>query len=161
MPISSYLRSLRSLVGSRMLLLPGVAAVIRNESGAVLLMHRADDGCWGLPAGGLDPGENPADAIVREVYEETGLNVVPERILGVFGGRKFRHTYPNGDEVEYTTVVFGCRVVDGELAPQDGEALDLRYFAPAEMPPLVAPYPKSLFEFPERGEVMFDHGSHA
>jgi ADP-ribose pyrophosphatase YjhB (NUDIX family) len=156
MPISDYLRSLRSQVGSRLLLLPGVSAVIRDDSGAVLLMHREDDGCWGLPAGGLEPGETPAEAIVREVYEETGLNVVPERILGVFGGRKFRHTYPNGDEVEYTTVVFGCRVVGGELAPQDGEALDLRYFAPDEMPSLVAPYPKSLFQFPERNDVIFE-----
>ncbi|MCC2668098.1 MAG: hydrolase [Armatimonadetes bacterium] len=158
MPISDYLRSLRRLVGDRLLLLPGVAAVIRDETGAILLMHRADDGCWGLPAGGMEPGETPAETIVREVFEETGLNVVPERVLGVFGGRQFRHTYPNGDEVEYTTVVFGCRIVGGSLAPQDGEALDLRYFPPDAMPPLVAPYPEALFREADRPEARFDDG---
>src|SRR5918992_2814738 len=136
MPISTYLRELRAVVGPRLLLLPGVAALVRDEAGRVLLMRRADDGRWGLPAGAIDPGESPAEAIAREVREETGLVVRPTRVAGVFGGAGFRHRYPNGDEAEWTVTVFECEVVGGVLAPQDGEALELRYFATEDAPAL-------------------------
>jgi 8-oxo-dGTP pyrophosphatase MutT (NUDIX family) len=146
MPISSWLRELRAVVGRRLLLLPGVAAIVRDGAGRVLFMRRADDGRWGLPAGAIDPGESPAEAVVREVREETGLVVRPMRVAGVFGGAGYRHRYPNGDEVEWTVAVFDCDVVGGELAARDGEALELRYFAPEEAPALQLPYPRSLFE---------------
>ncbi|HEX2188361.1 MAG TPA: NUDIX domain-containing protein [Longimicrobiaceae bacterium] len=145
MPISPHVRALRAAVGTRLLLLPGVAAVVRDAHGAVLVHRRSDDGRWSLPAGAVEPGESPAQAVVREVREETGLVTVPERVLGVFGGEGFRHTYPNGDEVEYTVVVFACRVVGGELAALDGEALELRWFPPEAMPPLGLRYPPELF----------------
>jgi ADP-ribose pyrophosphatase YjhB (NUDIX family) len=148
MPISDYLRELRALVGPRLLLLPGVAAVVRDASGRVLFMRRADDGRWGLPAGAVDPGESPADAIVREVREETGLVVRPTRVAGVFGGRRFRHRYPNGDEAEYVVTVFDCAVAGGALASRDGEALELRYFPPEHAPTLTLPYPRALFGRP-------------
>ncbi len=85
---------------------------------------------------------------MREVREETGLVVRPARVVGVFGGASYRHHYPNGDEVEWTVAVFDCDVAGGELAPRDGEALELRYFAPEEAPSLQLPYPRSLFERP-------------
>jgi len=146
MPISDYLRDLRRVVGSRLVLLPGVAALVRDDEGRVLLMRRADDGRWGLPAGAIDPGESPAEAVAREVREETGLVVRAARVAGVFGGRGFRHRYPNGDEAEYTVVVFDCEVTGGELRSDDGEALELRYFAPAEIPELQVAYPRALFD---------------
>ena len=59
--------------------------------GVSLLQRRNDDGSWSLPAGAIDPGEGPAQAVVREAYEETGLHVVPEKVAGVFGGEGFRH----------------------------------------------------------------------
>lgn len=155
MAISSYVRGLRELVGSRLLLLPGVAAVVRDGDGHVLMIHRSDDGRWGLPAGAIDPGESPADAVVREVREETGLMVTPERLLGVFGGGDFRHTYPNGDEAEYTVMVFECGVVGGELRPADGEAAGLEYFAPDRMPRLSLPYPPELFRADTTRRTVF------
>ncbi len=112
MPVSDYIRNLRTHVGHALLLLPGVAAVIHNAAGAVLLVRRADDGEWGLPAGAIDPGECPAQAVVREVWEETGLRVRPVRVIGVFGGEPLlRTTYPNGDQCEYTVIVYFCEVV--------------------------------------------------
>jgi 8-oxo-dGTP pyrophosphatase MutT (NUDIX family) len=151
MPISTYLRELRGMLGPQLLLMPGVAAIVRDASERVLFMHRADDGRWGLPAGAIDPGESPAQAIVREVREETGLVVRPARVAGVFGGAGFRHRYPNGDEVEWTVTVFECDIVGGALAPQDGEALDLRYFSADEAPTLQLPYPRALFDRPSAG----------
>lgn len=142
MPISDHLRELRGLVGSRLLLLPAVAAILRDDRGRVLF-QRAETG-WGLPAGGIEPGESPAEAVVREVYEETGLRVRPERIVGVFGGRAFRVRYPNGDEVEYTAVVFECVVVGGRLEAVDGESLELRWFDVDEAPALPLGLPTDL-----------------
>lgn len=145
MPISDYLREVRRVVGTRLLLLPGVAGIVRDDDGRVLFIRRADDGRWGLPAGGIEPGESPAHAIAREVHEETGLVVRPARITGVFGGPGFRHRYGNGDEVEWTVVVFECEVIGGVLAPLDGEAVELRYFSPNEAPQLQLAYPRELF----------------
>src|SRR3954467_948760 len=117
MPISAYLRDLRAVLGARLLLLPGVAAIVRDAEERVLFIRRADNGRWGLPAGAIDPGETPAEAVAREVREETGLVVRATRIAGVFGGAGFRVHYENGDEAEYTVVVFDCEVVGGALVP--------------------------------------------
>jgi len=155
MPISEYLRELRALVGTRLLLLPGVAALVRDEKGHVLFIRRSDDGRWGLPAGGIEPGESPAIAVRREVAEETGLIVLPTRIAGVFGGPGFRHRYGNGDEVEWTVTVFECKSIGGALAPVDGEAVELRYFAPNEAPELQLAYPRRLFASPPK-QSLFD-----
>ena len=82
--ISDYLHDLRAKIGHDLLLTPGVAAVILNDAGHVLLQRRSDDGEWGLPGGAMEPGEEPAESLVREVREETALEVVPERIVGVY-----------------------------------------------------------------------------
>jgi len=144
MPISDYVRELRECVGTRLLLLPGVTGIVRDEQGRVLLMRRADNGFWGFPAGAIDPGETPAQAVEREVREETGLHVRATRVAGVFGGAGFRLRYENGDEAEYTVIVFECEVVGGKLEAVDGEALELRYFTPEEAPELLLAYPREL-----------------
>jgi mutator protein MutT len=156
MPISDYLRELRLVVGRRLLLVPGVAAVIHDEGGQVLVERRSDDGTWGLPAGAVDPGETPAAAVVREVREETGLVVVPERVLGVFGGTRMRTRYPNGDEAEYTVVVFACRAVGGRLAAVDGEALELVFVPAALAASRIAKYPAALFAAAPGASPLFD-----
>ena len=156
MGISDYLRGLRASVGSELLLLPSVAGIVRDAGGRVLLQRRADDGTWGLPAGAIDPGEAPARAVVREVWEETGLLVEPERVAGVFGGADgFRFTYPNGDRVEVTVIVFDCRVVGGALGGRDDETVGLAYFEPDAIPALKADYPRELFARPETERALF------
>jgi mutator protein MutT len=135
--------------------MPGVGAIIRNEAGEVLFLKRSDNGLWDLPAGAIDPGETPAQAIVREVREETGLIVEPMAIAGVFGGGGFRLTYDNGDVVEYTVVVFECRIIAGKLGGLDDEAVELRYLGANERPPLHAPFPDALFDSPGSHPVLF------
>lgn len=142
MGISPYVRELRGLIGTRLLLLPAVAALVRDGEGRILLQRRADDGRWNLPAGGIDPGESPDQAVVREVREETGLEVRATRVAGVFGGPgAFHHRYGNGDEVEFTAIVFECEIVGGALQGDGDETAELGWFPLAERPPLSIEYP--------------------
>jgi len=160
-PISAYLTGIRAKVGHRLLALPGVAAIIRDPEGRVLLQQRSDDGKWDLPGGAIDPGEPPALTLVREVREETGLIVRPVRLAGVFGGTSlFRMVYPNQDEVEYTDLVFDCAAIGGQLNVDEDETLALQYFAPADIPltnSLLNRYPPELFAWPPiRLEAWFE-----
>jgi mutator protein MutT len=145
MAISPYLKKLRDHVGTDLLLTCAVAAIVRNEAGQILFQRRTDDGQWSLPAGSLDPGETPAAGIVREVREETGLEVEPIGIIGVFGGEAFRHRYPHGDVTEYVAVVFECRVVSGSLGGERDETLELKYFSASERPTLQLRFPDEMF----------------
>ncbi|HEY6618496.1 MAG TPA: NUDIX domain-containing protein [Steroidobacteraceae bacterium] len=129
------------------MLLPGVAAVIRDADDRILLQEKSSEEGWSLPGGAIELGEAPEHAICREVREETGLLVKPQRILGAFGGSEFRYTHPNGDEVEYTVVLFLCVPVGASLEPLDAETKSIRYFSEKEMPALALPYPSStLFD---------------
>lgn len=139
--MTSYLMELRGLIGNRLLLLPSVAAVIHDRSGHLLLQEKASGEGWSLPAGAIEPGETPQEAVVREVREETGFVVSPAIIVGVFGGQEFRYTYPNGHQVEYVVTLFKCQVLQGGGARTDTETKSLRYFAKDDMPPLALPYP--------------------
>ncbi len=146
MPMSTYYRELRAKIGSDLIFSPSVAAIIRNQDQEILFVQSVTDLLWSIPAGAIELGETPAAAICREVFEETGLTVRPFRILGVVGGRNFRWTYPDGNRVEYLTVVFECQVEAGELSAIDGEVAAFRYFSPADLPPLQFPYPHAWFD---------------
>jgi 8-oxo-dGTP pyrophosphatase MutT (NUDIX family) len=158
MPISTHFQQLRNKIGHDLLQIPGVAAVIHDEAGKVLLQQNTVDYTWSLPAGSIEPGETPAQAIAREVWEETSLTVKPVKILGVFGGKNFRYTYGNGDRVEYLVVLFKCEVI-GEtkkMVGRDGETANLQYFELEEMPKLSMPYPAKLMTAQEISQVYFD-----
>jgi mutator protein MutT len=155
MGISPYLKNLRAHFGNQLVMVPSVAAIIRNEAGQILFLVRADNGLWDLPAGAIDPGETPAQAVVREVREETGLIVEPTAVRGVFGGERFRVSYSNDDLVEYTVIVFECRVVGGELGGLDDETAELHFISPAERPPLTVEFPSALFDPPGLGSTLF------
>ena len=135
MPMSDYIRRLREQVGHDLLLMPSVTALISNGAGGILLVKHAEAGRWVAPGGCIDPGETPADVLVREVWEETGLLVEPLRVRGVFGGPEFRVRYANGDETLYVMTVFECRILGGEMRPDYVETLDVRFFAREQLPP--------------------------
>ena len=127
MPVSPYVARMRKHIGTDLLLLPGVSAVVRDEAGRVLLARRGDNGRWSLPAGVIDPGEQPADAVLREVFEETGVRVEIERVGGV---ATHPVVYPNGDACEYFNVWFRCRPVGGAPTADGDESLEVGWFAP-------------------------------
>ncbi len=136
MPISPYLKSLRDELGPRLLLLPGVTAVVLDDQHRVLLGQRSDNGNWTLIAGVMDPGEQPAETVVREVYEETAVHVVAERITSVL--TQPPNTYPNGDRCEYVDITFRCRAVGGEARVNDVESLRVGWYPLDDLPPITA-----------------------
>src|SRR5947208_5297466 len=112
MAASEFIRNLRRKIGNDLLQLVGVSCVVVTDDRRVLLVRTKECPTW-MPIGGMvEPGEEPADAAVREVREETGVDVVPERLIGVFDGPDV--TYRNGDRAHYITIVFRCRPVGGE-----------------------------------------------
>jgi 8-oxo-dGTP pyrophosphatase MutT (NUDIX family) len=132
--MSPFLRELRAKVGHDLLQLVGVSAVVINERGHVLLVHAKETGRW-MPVGGMvEPGEEPADAAVREVLEESGVQVAAEHLVGVYDGPAV--TYGNGDRSHYVTVVFRCRPIAGQPRCDGFETTDARYFPADQLPPL-------------------------
>jgi 8-oxo-dGTP diphosphatase len=135
MPIPPHVAHLRSFVGHATLLLPAAAAIIRDERGHVLLIHRGDGRGWSLPGGVMEPGESIVDCLVREVWEETGLEVKPGRLVGIYSDpASLLVTYPNGDQVHVVSAAVECQVVGGQLRPDGEESLEVVYFAPDALP---------------------------
>jgi len=137
--MSDYLVRLRSCVGHDLLLHPAAAACIRDEQGRILLLRRSDGiNLWSFPGGAMELGERADEAVVREVREETGLEVEPVALIGVYSSPGYAITYPNGDQVQPVIVFFECRAVGGTLQPDMEEILGARYFAPDdELPPML------------------------
>jgi 8-oxo-dGTP pyrophosphatase MutT (NUDIX family) len=158
MSATGYLARLRGCVGHDMLLAPAAAACIRDEEGRILLLRRSDgDNLWGFPGGGVELGERVAETVVREVREEIGLEVKPVALIGVYSSPEYAFAYPNGDQVQPVTAFFECRVVGGELRPDQEEILGSCYFGPEdELPPMhpccVA---KAHDAFAFRGQAFF------
>jgi ADP-ribose pyrophosphatase YjhB (NUDIX family) len=117
-----------------MMIRPGVSAIIVTPEG-LLLQRRSDNGLWGLPGGGVEPGESVSEAVVREVREETGLEVAPVRLVGVYSAPAIGQivTYPDGNVIHYVSASFECRIVGGVLACGH-ESLELGWFDPGALP---------------------------
>lgn len=153
MGASNYIKEIRSKIGTMPLLIPSVAGIILNENKELLLQQKSDN-TWSLPAGMIEPKESPVQALIREVGEETGLIVNVERLLGVFGGEGFHFTYPNGDQVEYTVLMFKCIVVGHSQTAVDDETVSLQWFSKRNLPKLELPYPIECL-FAENQTVHF------
>jgi ADP-ribose pyrophosphatase YjhB (NUDIX family) len=135
MPIPEFVVELRRHIGHAPLWLPAVTAVVIRDQ-QVLLVQRSDNQAWTPVTGIVDPGENPADCAIREVFEETGVHVVASRLAWVRVTDPMVHA--NGDHAQYLDHVFLMNWVGGEPFPADDETLDARWFDLAEMPSMSA-----------------------
>jgi 8-oxo-dGTP diphosphatase len=89
-----------------------------------------------LIAGLMDPGEQPAEAIVREIQEETGVHARVDRLAGV---ALHEVRYANGDLCHMVNTWFRCHAVGGEARVNDEESIAVGWFAPDALPEL-SPY---------------------
>lgn len=128
----SQITSMRAHIGSDLFIAAGSVGVTLRADGRLLMTHRMDDGWWDFPGGYADLGENAAQTVVRETWEETGVRVQPERLMGVFAMPE-PWTYPNGDQVQAVGAYFLCRPLEGEAHPDQTEVSQVAWLTPQEV----------------------------
>ncbi len=148
MPMSDNLESSSVLpdlfakrtVGPDTTLRLGVGVVIRDTQGHILLERRSDCGWWGLPGGSLEVGESITQTAIREVKEETGLDIRIVRLVGVYSQPHERIvTYPDTkDGLQLIDVVVEGERIAGDLMCSE-ESLELRFFPPHRIPAQLIP----------------------
>ncbi len=136
MPIPPHVAQLRAYVGHQLLWLATARNVTVDGQGHVLLGRYADSSAWSLPGGVIDPGEQPADAAVRECYEETGIIGVPEALTSVTVSGLITHD--GGDLTRHLDITFRCRADAGTACANDGEFEEVRWHPIDDLPELGA-----------------------
>jgi len=131
----SYLGQLRALAGERTLLFVGARTIVRDDQGRVLLIRRADNGRWAVPAGAMELGESIADCAVRELYEETGLRAAAVTPYALYSGPAYTYTNMYGHTYQLFITSFRVDGWSGELLRETDETTDARFFTSEEMPP--------------------------
>ncbi|MGH9055341.1 MAG: NUDIX hydrolase N-terminal domain-containing protein [Acidimicrobiales bacterium] len=106
-----------------------VGAIVGNEGAELLLIQRGDSGVWLYPTGWADVGYSAAEVVVKEVAEETGIDVEPVRLVAVFDGLRL-----GGSGMPFYSLVFHCRAVGGELRPHPLEVRDVGWFPEDGLP---------------------------
>ncbi|WP_301125822.1 NUDIX hydrolase [Streptomyces cacaoi] len=94
---------------------PSVTAVVRNAAGELLLIHKTDNDLWALPGGGHDIGESISDTVVREVEEETGIQVVVAGVVGLYTDPQHVMAYDDGEVRQQFSICFRAEPVSGTL----------------------------------------------
>ncbi|GAA2634685.1 NUDIX domain-containing protein [Streptomyces vastus] len=134
MATPDFITAIRTTAGQQLLWLPGVTAIVLDDEERVLLGRRSDTRNWSVIGGIPDPGEQPAACAVREVYEETAVRCVAERVVLVQALEPV--TYENGDTCQYMDITFRCRAVGGEARVNDDESLEVGWFPVDALPEL-------------------------
>ena len=115
----------------------GCGAFILNDEGKLLMQLRnkaPEKGYWSIPGGKVELFETFEDAVVREIKEETGLDVEVGKLIGVYTDCDV--ICANGDEVQSICIGYEMSIVGGELVCDKDETLELKYFSLDEMPEL-------------------------
>ncbi|MEU0966086.1 NUDIX domain-containing protein [Streptomyces sp. NPDC005917] len=136
MATPDFIRTVRASAGQQLLWLPGITAIVFDDDGRVLLGRRSDTRKWSVIGGIPEPGEQPAACAVREVFEETAVRCVAERVVLVQAVNPV--TYPNGDICQFMDITFRCRAVGGEARVNDDESLEVAWFDVDALPELNA-----------------------
>lgn len=110
---------------------PSVVATVRNDEGKVLLIHKTDNDLWALPGGGHEIGESIADAVVREVLEETGFEVEVTGLTGTYTNPAHVMAYEDGEVRQQFSIAFTARLIGG-AARTSSESKRVEWVRPEE-----------------------------
>ena len=120
-------------IGKEGELRPGASALIFDEPRERILMtQREDNGRWCLPGGGMDPGESAAETCVREVLEETGLEVRVTKLVGIYTTPDLLIEFPDGNKIQPVAFSFEAEITGGELGLSD-ETIAFGWYTVAEI----------------------------
>ena len=111
---------------------PAASAVVTDEDGRLLLAKRTDNDLWTIPGGTMEPGETIAETAVREVKEETGIDVEVVSLVGIYSNPQHVVEYSDGELRQQFSVCFVCRRIGGDVATSD-ETSEVGYFSPDEI----------------------------
>lgn len=123
---------LKETVFSRMSPVVAGAAAVINDEGKILLMRRSDNQLWVMPGGQMEVGESPAEAVVRETYEETGIRCTPKALSGIYDSR----FWDTGKSQQIYKFTFLCEPVSeqAEAPSHSNETLEIGWFDESQLP---------------------------
>lgn len=147
---------LRRLVGKRKVLAPSVVGLIQNGLGEVLLIQRRDNRRWGLPAGTLELQDSVYEGMVREVKEETGLDVVSATLIAIHSGPRFATSDAFGGQYQPISFVFRIDKSEGSLVTETDETVDARFVNTNALPQLSVSARQAIEDLGNfSGQVMY------
>lgn len=132
--MDNYIKKIRKKFGHDELILNYAGCIIFDEQNRLLLQRRSDCEQWGFLGGMVEFGESVEEAAVREVKEESGLDVEISSLYGVYS--KYFAEYTNGDKAQPIVHLFKAKIIGGELINQNDETLELKFFDLNDVPPL-------------------------
>jgi 8-oxo-dGTP pyrophosphatase MutT (NUDIX family) len=111
---------------------PSVVAIVSDDEGRVLMIHKTDNNRWALPGGGHEPGESIANTVVREVKEETGYDVEVETITGTYTNPGHVMAYDDGEVRQQFSIAFRAKLIGGEKRTSE-ESSEVEWLTPDEI----------------------------
>jgi ADP-ribose pyrophosphatase YjhB (NUDIX family) len=130
----SYIKDIREKVGNDWLILNAACSVIVNDKNQILLQKRSDNQLWGLPGGLLELNESIKEGVVREVKEETNLDLEITGFIGIFNNPFMR--WRENDYARIISYAFVGKVNDKLMKINDHESMELKYFNYYDLPRL-------------------------
>lgn len=132
--MTNYIQHMRSKIGSAKFIHPGARIIIENDKKEILVIERRDNGKMGLPAGAIENGETITECIIREVKEETGLDLIEVEVIGISSNPTNETVkYPNGDEIQYFTIEFYATNWTGEIRVIDTNEVSKARFVDSDL----------------------------
>jgi 8-oxo-dGTP pyrophosphatase MutT (NUDIX family) len=117
-------------------IVPSVTAIVPNDQGKLLLVHKTDNDLWALPGGAMDVGESMADTVVREVKEETGIDIAVTGVVGIYTNPNHVMAYDDGEVRQQCSICFTTRLLGGHLATSS-ETSEVAWVAPEWLDSLI------------------------
>jgi ADP-ribose pyrophosphatase YjhB (NUDIX family) len=154
----SYLGKLRKLIGKEEIIIIAARGVLFDEDGRLLLIRRRDNGRWAMPAGAMELGDSVYDCLVREVYEESGLQVHAATLFAIWSDpNQMSIVTEYGDPYQIVNFIFRVDEWSGELVKETDETIDAGFFAVDDLPEIYHHHLQTLdelHEFEETGKIF-------